>query len=155
MMVWGEVELVEPSSTNTLSLGRNRITKRGLLVLGKMLTQDGTIVSKVRVGTGATPASDEDEGLERPIAIDFPIINKSALQSQDGRLVEARFTSMIESEDDSLSFTFSEAGLFAEFSGQDGNPVEVMVARIVFPPKYKKPFNEYYLTWKIKLALGA
>lgn len=150
---WGEVEILDRSGQLLFS-GRNRITKSGLLAIGKVLSQDGTVISKLRVGTGTTPPTVGDNNLEAPIEIDFPIINKTLVQSQDGNSIEVRFTSMVESQDENLSFYFSEAGLFATFTRDDGTTSDILVARIVFPPKYKRPFNEYYLTWKIKLSLG-
>lgn len=150
--VYGIVEISDKRG-NVLFVGKNRITYRGLEVLARSIIQDGTLLSHVELGSGAGDTLPDMEGLASPIPLRFEIINRS-VNLQPGKAT-IRLVSMIESEDPSMSFSFSEAGLFGEVppQGPEGEVTKVMVARITFPTKHKKPYNEYYLTWNINLSL--
>ncbi len=145
--VLGIVE-VKDKSGNRVLLKKNKITKRGVEIIAKKLVDGLVEIEKVKVGTGTETATVEDTNLGSPLPFDFPIINSSS-ERVDDKTFSVNYVSMIETDDPNTSFSFSEAGLFA----RDHDTDNILVARVVFPIKFKKPFNEYYLTWKIILRI--
>lgn len=147
----GEVFLSDREGNLVLYIP-NRITRKGLEVFTRLAISDGTTVSHMELGTGSSQTQPTTERLEEPLPFTFPVISRSTQAS--GNAFVARFVSMIETQDPSLSFSFSEAGLMAEVPSQNNQIEKVLVARVTFPQKHKKPYNEFYLTWKIEFSLA-
>jgi len=145
--VFGMVEIRDRYG-NPVLIKKNKITKKGVEIFAKKLVDGLVEVEKVKVGTGTEIATEDDTGLGSPLPFDFAIINRSSEMVND-RAFSVNYVSMIETDDPNASFSFSEAGLFA----RDQDTDNILVARVVFPTKFKKPFNEYYLTWKIILRI--
>jgi len=145
--VFGMVEIKDKYG-NPVLIKKNKITKKGVEVFAKKLVGELVEIEKVKVGTGTEIATEDDMNLSSPLPFDFAIISRSSDRVGD-RAFSANYVSMIETEDPNASFSFSEAGLFA----RDHDTSDILVARVVFPTKFKKPFNEYYLTWKIILRI--
>ena len=145
--VFGMVEIRDRYG-NPVLIKKNKITKKGVEIFAKKLVDGLVEVEKVKVGTGTEIATEDDTGLGSPLPFDFSIINRSSEMVND-RAFSVNYVSMIETDDPNASFSFSEAGLFA----RDQDTDNILVARVVFPTKFKKPFNEYYLTWKIILRI--
>jgi len=145
--VFGMVEIRDRHG-NPVLIKKNKITKKGVEIFAKKLVGELVEIEKVKVGTGTEIATEDDTNLSSPLPFDFAIINRSSDRVGD-RAFSANYVSMIETDDPNASFSFSEAGLFA----RDHDTSDILVARVVFPTKFKKPFNEYYLTWKIILRI--
>jgi hypothetical protein len=145
--VFGMVEIRDRNG-NPVLIKKNKITKKGVEIFAKKLVGELVEIEKVKVGTGTEIATEDDTGLGSPLPFDFAIINRSNERVGD-KAFSANYVSMIETDDPNASFSFSEAGLFA----RDYDTSDILVARVVFPTKFKKPFNEYYLTWKIILRI--
>jgi flagellar biosynthesis GTPase FlhF len=145
--VFGMVEIRDKYG-NPVLIKKNKITKKGVEIFAKKLVDGLVEIEKVKVGTGTEIATENDTDLGSPLPFDFAIINRSSERVND-RAFSANYVSMIETDDPNASFSFSEAGLFA----RDHDTSDILVARVVFPTKFKKPFNEYYLTWKIILRI--
>ena len=147
LTVHGIVE-IRDSRGKVLELKKNRITKKGVEIFSKKIVDSLVEIEKVKVGTGTEIATIDDTSLGSPLPFDFQIINRSTEQVGD-KSFSVNYVSMIETDDPNASFSFSEAGLFA----RDQDVSDILVARVVFPTKFKKPFKEYYLTWKIVFSL--
>ena len=147
LTVHGIVE-IRDSRGKVLELKKNRITKKGIEIFSKKIVDSLVEIEKVKVGTGTEIATIDDTSLGSPLPFDFQIINRSTEQVGD-KSFSVNYVSMIETDDPNASFSFSEAGLFA----RDQDVSDILVARVVFPTKFKKPFNEYYLTWKIVFSI--
>jgi len=145
--VFGIVEIRDKCG-NPVLIKKNKITKKGVEIFAKKLVSGLVEIEKVKVGTGTEIATENDTGLGSPLPFDFAIINSSS-ERVDDKAFSVNYVSMIETDDPNASFSFSEAGLFA----RDHETSDILVARVVFPTKFKKPFNEYYLTWKIVLRI--
>jgi len=145
--VFGMVEIRDRYG-NPVLIKKNKITKKGVEIFAKKLVDGLVEIEKVKVGTGTEIATEDDTSLGSPLPFDFSIINRSSEMVND-RAFSVNYVSMIETDDPNANFSFSEAGLFA----RDRNTSDILVARVVFPTKFKKPFNEYYLTWKIILRI--
>jgi len=145
--VFGVVEIRDRYG-NPVLIKKNKITKKGVEIFAKKLVDGLVEIEKVKVGTGTEIATEDDTSLGSPLPFDFAIINRSSDRVGD-KAFSVNYVSMIETDDPNASFSFSEAGLFA----RDHETSDILVARVVFPTKFKKPFNEYYLTWKIILRI--
>ncbi len=146
MNISGEIEIVE--NGHPLLRAKNRITNLGVRLLAKALIDGRVEIAKVILGTGRTAPSRQDAELESPLPFTFQIIRKDIEEIEPGR-VGAIYVAMIETAESS-GFQFSEAGLV----GTDPDTGEdVLVARTAFPEKTKRPYNEYYFYWKIKLSI--
>jgi hypothetical protein len=145
--VFGMVEIIDKYG-NLVLIKKNKITKKGVEIFAKKLVDGLVEIEKVMVGTGTEVATADDTELGSPLPFEFAIINRSNERVDDGAF-SANYVSMIETDDPNAGFSFSEAGLFA----RDHDTNNILVARVVFPTKFKKPFNEYYLTWKIILRI--
>jgi hypothetical protein len=145
--VFGMVE-IKDRERNPVLVKKNKITKKGVEIFSKMLIDEMVDVEKVMLGTGAGAVTIEDVSLNDPLPFEFAIVNRSTERVGETAF-SVNYTSIIETDDPNTSFSFREAGLFARDHGT-GN---ILVARVVFPSKFKKPFNEYYLTWKIILRI--
>jgi hypothetical protein len=133
---------------NQVLVKKNRITKKGVEIFAKKLVDELVEIEKVMVGTGTQAASVDDTGLGGPLPFEFAIVNRSSERVND-RAFSVNYVSIIGTDDPNVTFSFSEAGLFAR--ERDAN--DILVARVVFPTKFKNPSNEYYLTWKIILRI--
>jgi len=144
---FGMVEIRDRCGNQVL-VKKNRITKKGVEIFAKKLVDELVEIEKVMVGTGTQGASVDDTGLGSPLPFEFAIVNKSSERLND-RAFSVNYVSIIGTDDPNTTFSFSEAGLFA----RDRDTTNILVARAVFPSKFKGPSNEYYLTWKIVLRI--
>jgi len=144
---FGVVEIRDKYGSTVLTK-RNKITKKGVEIFAKKLIDELVEIRKVKVGTGTEEVSVDDTGLSDPLPFEFAIVNVSSERVND-KAFSANYVSIIQTDDPNASFSFSEAGLFA----RDHDINDILVARVVFPTKFKNPSNEYYLTWKIVLRI--
>ncbi len=144
---FGVVEMRDKYGNQVLTK-KNKITKKGVEIFAKKLVDELVEIEKVRVGTGTTATSVDDTGLSSPLPFEFTIVNRSIERVSD-KAFSANYVSIIQTDDPNASFSFNEAGLFA----RDRDANDILVARVVFPTKFKNPSNEYYLTWKIILRI--
>jgi hypothetical protein len=144
---FGVVEIRDKHGNQVL-VKKNRITKKGVEIFARKLVDESVEIEKVMVGTGTREASVDDTGLGSPLPFEFAIVNRSSERVND-RAFSVNYVSIIGTDDYDTTFSFSEAGLFA----RDNNTNNILVARVVFPTKFKNPSNEYYLTWKVILRI--
>jgi hypothetical protein len=133
---------------NPVLVKKNKITKKGVEIFAKKLAGELVEIEKVMVGTGTRTATVDDTGLGSPLPFEFAVINSSNERVND-KAFSVNYVSIIGTDDSNASFSFSEAGLFA----RDNDTNNILVARVVFPTKFKNPSNEYYLTWKVILRI--